>query len=100
MRFACGHMHAGSGIRVQNAYTCCILMLAETTELEQASAATDYKIIQRVGQGAFGEVCLIELSGCSLVALQCETYCWHILAGVESSASTLWPDTCPETGVQ
>lgn len=35
-------------------------MLGEETELERPPAAADYKVLNRIGQGAFGEVCVIK----------------------------------------
>lgn len=38
------------------------LMPIEEIDLERLPAAAEYKVLNRIGQGAFGEVCLIKFS--------------------------------------
>ena len=37
-------------------------MPIEEIDLERLQAAAEYKVLNRIGQGAFGEVCLINFS--------------------------------------
>ena len=72
-------------------------MPVEETDLERLPAAAEYKVLNRIGQGAFGEVCLTRLHCLSLLCHQLSA-CARI--GFESSASAVWSSASLETHFQ
>ena len=63
-------------------------MPVEEIELERLPAAAEYKVLNRIGQGAFGEVCLIKLRiRLHRLPLLCHQSQAYECTGLESSAS-------------
>ena len=76
-------------------------MPVEKTDLERLPPAAEYKVLKRIGQGAFGEVCLINfrirLQCLSLLCLQSQAYTF---TGLKSCASAVGPSASLKTSFQ
>ena len=75
-------------------------MLLDETELERPPVASQYNILSRIGQGAFGEVCLIKLCTDLADTATQQSYSRHVHVGSKGSAPAFRPSTSPETGLQ